>query len=414
LKILLGYQNLLPIYLSDKDMVTHLHGQGLTRQGKSKLIEFICQQLIKEYKPFCLIDPHGSLYRELLAWLAPGNYSRPIVLFNPSSTKRIVGFNPFLSPYDDEARLMTKAERLVTSVLRIWGAENPNSYSNIERWLRCIFYVILEQKLSIGAIRYFIYWHQKDERTNLIGKIKSQSIQDQLLDFYSVPEWKFKQDIESTRNKLQKFIHPQMRRIMGLPYNNISVDRIVQENRILLCNFQAAEDEVIGAENTRVLGTLLLSELWESFRKRTKPSDFYLIIDECHQFIGPDIQQTLTGSAKYGLRILLFHQYDGQIKDIAGAMKNAQTKITFSTEDSPKKQRHFTLRRANHQTIDAEVPVLPTYSASKKQLDSYEEYLTQHFLTTQEVDALLNPVDTSRQHDTLEEEYIQWKPKPQE
>src|SRR4030095_4161999 len=101
----------------------------------------------------------------------------------------------FISDYTDEDRLMTRAERLITSTLRIWGAENPNSYSNIERWLRGIYYVILEQQLSVGESRYFLYCHQKDEREKLIGSLKSQSIRDQLKDFYSVPDWKFKQDI---------------------------------------------------------------------------------------------------------------------------------------------------------------------------------------------------------------------------
>ena len=385
------------VYLASQDLITHIHGQGLTRQGKSKLIQYICYQLIKQGKQFCLVDPHGSLFRDLLTWLAVRQYSRPIVLFNPSYLPRIVGFNPFISSYTDEARLMTKAERLVSSVLRIWGAENPNQFSNIERWLRCIFYVILEQQLSIGHIRHFIYWHQKAERDRLITQIKSESIKDQLRDFYGVPEWKFKQDIESSRNKLQKFIHPQMRRIMGLRENNINLQEIIDQKKMLLCNFQAAEDELIGLENTRVLGTLLLSELWESFRKRRKPSEFYLIIDECHQFIGPDIQQILTEAAKYGLHLLLFHQHEGQIKNIAGAMKNAQTKITFSTEDSPKEQRHFTLRRANHKTFQVEVPEIRDSHASEKSQDAYIERLTREFMTCEEVDEKLK---TSHNEDT--------------
>jgi hypothetical protein len=378
------------VLLPPKDLITHVHGYGLTRSGKSRLIQYIAQQLIKQRKGCAVFDPHGNLFRDLLTWLCVMRYTVPLVLFNPSYLKRIVGFNASISPYGDEARLMTKAERLVTSTLRIWGAENPNSYSNIERWLRCIFYVILEQQLSIGAIRYFLYWHQKPERDKLVAHVKSESIRDQLRDFYSVPEWKFKQDIESTRNKLQKFIHPQMRRIMGLRENNINLETIIQKKQILLCNFQAAEDELIGLENTRVLGTLLLSELWETFRKRSKPTEFYLIIDECHQFIGPDIQQILTEAAKYGLHLLLFHQHEGQIKDVAGAMKNAQTKIIFSTEDSPKDQRHFTLRRANHETLEVEVPTVQDWHVSQKQIDAYAERLTKSFMTCEQVDSALS------------------------
>jgi uncharacterized protein DUF87 len=397
-----------PVYLAPFDLVTHVHCKGSTGVGKSRLIFYIVQQLIKLGKQFCLIDPHGTLYRVLLDWLVVMGYTRPITLLNPSYIKRIVGFNPFTSEYADESRLMTKAERLVTSTLRIWKAENPNSYSNIERWLRCIYYTILEQQLSVGEIRYFLYWHQKEERQKLIDALKSQSIRDQLKDFYSVPDWKFKQDIESTRNKLQKFIHPQMRRIMGLRENNIDLRQIVDGKKMLLCNFQAAEDELIGLENTRVLGTLLLSELWESFRKRKEPTEFYLLIDECHLYLGPDIQQILTEARKYGLHLLLFHQHDGQIKEIAGAMQQAQTKITFSTEDEPKEQRHFTLRRANHKTCEVEVPLIKDWHVSNDQRDRYVEQLTQGFMTCQEVDTLL----ATPQNEEVPQDRVIWKAKP--
>jgi len=408
MRLLVGYSQGLPVYLTDKQLRTHLHGIGLSQQGKSKLIQFLCSQLIKLGKPFCLIDPHFTLYADLLNWLAYNHYSKPTVLFNPSYWKRIVGLNPFVSPYTDVARLMTKAERLVTSVLRIWGAENPNQYSNIERWLRCIFYTILEQQLSIGNLRFFIYWHYKDERERIVGRLKSQSIRDQLTDFYSVKDWKFRQDIQTTGNKLQKFIHPQMQRIMGLRDNNINLETIIEQRQVLLCNFQAAEDELIGQENTRVLGTLLLSEFWESFRKRSKPTEFYLIIDECHLFLGPDIQQILTESAKYGLHLCLFHQHEEQIRNIAGAMKNAQTKIIFSGEDSPKEQRNFTLRLPNHETVNVRVPEIPARHVSPDRLDAYVESLTRNFLTCDQVDERLNPPKT----EDTPQGFGTWKAKP--
>lgn len=408
MKLLIGYSQGLPVYLTDKELRTHLHGIGLSQQGKSKLIQFLVSQLIKAGKPFCLIDPHYTLYNDILTWIAVNGYSRPIVLFNPSYSKRIVGFNPFISPHQDIARLMTKAERLVSSVLRIWGAQNPNSYSNIERWMRCIFYVILEQQLSIGEIRHFIYWHHKEEREALIDKLKSFDIKDQLTDFYKVADWKFRQDIESTRNKLQKFIHPQMQRIMSLRDNNISLDEIIEKKQILLCNFQPAEDELIGQENTRVLGTLLLSELWEGFRKRSSPTEFYLVIDECHQYLGPDIQQILTESAKYGLHLLLFHQTEDQTKNIAGAMKNAQTKITFYQEDSPKEQRNFTLRLPNHETVNVRVPEIPARKVSPDRLASFIQRLTAQFKTIEQVDSEL----ATTQNEEATTPRVIWKAKP--
>src|ERR1051325_6006386 len=156
MRLFIGYSEGRPVYLEDQDCISHVHGMGLSRSGKSMLMLFILMQLVRMRKAFCLIDSHGSLYRDLLGWLVANCYRQPIILFNPSYEKRIVGFNPFLTPYRDEARIMTKAERLSQQLLRVFGLENSDQFGNIERWLRAFFYTILDRELSICDLRYFL------------------------------------------------------------------------------------------------------------------------------------------------------------------------------------------------------------------------------------------------------------------
>ena len=80
--------------------------------------------------------------------------------------------------------------------------------------------------------------------------------------------------------------------------------RIVEDGFTVLCNLQASEDDLVGRENMRALGTLMVSDLWEAFRKRNKPKEFYLIIDEVQEFLSPDLAQVLPQSAKYGAALL--------------------------------------------------------------------------------------------------------------
>ena len=51
--------------------------------------------MIRNRQGFCLIDPHGFLYDDLVRWLAYHQPKREIILFEPSTDERIVGFNPF-------------------------------------------------------------------------------------------------------------------------------------------------------------------------------------------------------------------------------------------------------------------------------------------------------------------------------
>src|ERR1041385_5149944 len=99
-----------PVELTARDLETHLHGIGASRTGKSKLIEWIAREFIRRRQGFCLIDPHGTLYHELVTWLAYLKPSTEIVFFNPSYDQRIVGFNPFGKRAGD---VSTQADRRV-------------------------------------------------------------------------------------------------------------------------------------------------------------------------------------------------------------------------------------------------------------------------------------------------------------
>jgi hypothetical protein len=389
MRILVGHSDGKPVYLEGNDLITHVHGMGLSRSGKSMLMLFILMQLVKQRKAFCLIDPHGSLYRDLIGWLVAKCYRQPLILFNPSYEKRIVGFNPVLTPYRDEARIMTKAERLSQQLLKIFGLDNSDQFGNIERWLRAFFYTLLDRDLSICDLKYFLYWEYEPQRELLINAISSETIKADLRELFSTKA-EFNRKISSTKNKLQRFTHPQMRRIMGLKENNINLPTVIEKQRSILCNLQAAEDDIVGRENMRALGTLLISEIWELFRKRTKPQEFYLIADEAQEYFTPDLAQILPQSAKRGLHLMLFHQDRGQLTPaIASAIKNAQTKLYFSTEESLKEQRHFTLRRANGETVECESPLLTLRSASQSRVRHYIEYMTQYFMTGKQVDEKL-------------------------
>ncbi len=124
---------------------------------------------------------------------------------------------------------------------------------------------------------------------------------------------------------------------MGLKENNINLDEIIESKRILLCNLQASESDLVGRENMKALGTLLITNCGS--RSGSAPASGVLPhCDEMQEFLTPDLAQILPQSAKYGLHCILAHQHQGQLSSaIEVAIKNAQTKILFSTEKEPKK-----------------------------------------------------------------------------
>jgi type IV secretory pathway TraG/TraD family ATPase VirD4 len=386
-----------------RDLETHVHGIGKSRSGKSKLIEHIARQLISQRQGFCLIDPHGSLFRDVLQWLAYMRPSRPIVLFEPSNTRRIVGYNPFWLSSKEPAEITTKAEKMVAATMRVWGATSASSTPRLAKWLKRFYYTLIEQDLSITAAEYFLDYRRERERNRIIANIKNQSIKSQWEQLYAMKQAAFQTFIESTENRLEVFTHPQVKRILGLRQNTIDLREILREQAIFLVNLQPST--YISDESNRVLGTLLINELWQIVRERTKAYPFFLIVDECQKYLTPDVSAMLDEAAKYGLHLMLFHQREAQLdKDLSSALQNAQTKFIFSTEDEPKEQRRFTYVNPKGSRIEAEVQEIKTLYVRPERIEAYKESLLKDFLTAQQVDELLTlseeeePVEITEQH----------------
>jgi len=326
------------IELNEADLQTHMHLIGASRTGKSKMAEWIARDLIRRDQGLCVIDPHGFLYEDILNWLAYLDPDREIILFDPSSEKRVVGFNPFISLGGD---VSIQTDRILKATLKAWGETDINKTPRLVRWLRCLYHMILEQGYSLEYVRYLLNFKEREVREFLVSKITSDQVRNEFEELSNLTRLKdFLEQIESTKNRLFPFMDSrQVRRIVGLDKNNIDLEDIIESGKILLVNLQPKRG-VLSDENSHLLGTLLLSEIWDiaKHRKenefRDKPSNFFVMIDEFQLFLTPDIPEMLDQAAKYGIHLILCHQHLSQLeemdKQIYGAvMGNAKTKIVF-------------------------------------------------------------------------------------
>ena len=188
--------------------------------------------------------------------------SRYFLLFNPSNTQKVVRFNPWITTYDDPARIWTKARQMADATLKVWGAQQMHHYVNIQRWLGLLYYLILEQGLTISALDLFMYWGdektQRDRKT-FIEAIKYHPVRYELTELYGRGKTAFENDIRTASNQLLFFKHPHVRRIMALIENNLDFSKIREKQQIVLGNFQPAHDYLIGLSELRVIGTLLIN-----------------------------------------------------------------------------------------------------------------------------------------------------------
>ena len=140
--------------------------------------------------------------------------------------------------------------------------------------------------------------------------------------------------------RLDIFLRPKpIRYMVAQKENKLDFARIMNEGKILLAKLSQG---AIGEENAYLLGTLLVSKfhqlaLSRQEMKETGRRDFYLYIDEFHNFVTPSMASILTGARKYHLGLILAHQEMRQLgrdSEVAGAvLANPYTRVCFRLGD---------------------------------------------------------------------------------
>jgi len=138
-----------------------------------------------------------------------------------------------------------------------------------------------------------------------------------------------------------------LRNIIGQSDNTFRLRNVMDEGKILIVNLAKGR---IGEDNSAVLGAMLVSTIVLAAMSRADVPEsdrrpFYVYVDEVHNFLTPAFAEMLSESRKYGLNLVLAHQYLDQLDDKvrSAIFGNAGTIVSFRTgsEDAPFFAREF-------------------------------------------------------------------------
>src|ERR1700722_4868261 len=140
-----------PLRMSSKAQRTHSYVSGTTGNGKSKLLQHLIQQDIKNWRSskcgLLLIDPHGTLYDSLMRWLAWSGYERPIVPIDLRQDEWIVAYN--LLRQRPEADPAVLVNNFVQAMAYVWGESGTQETPRFARWAKNILWALYEKKLTL-------------------------------------------------------------------------------------------------------------------------------------------------------------------------------------------------------------------------------------------------------------------------
>ena len=304
--------------IKEKNRRGHMYIIGKTGTGKSSLIANMALSDIRAGNGIGLLDPHGDLSEDILNRI-PKERINDVVYFNPADMEFPVGFNPLEKVPRDKQHLIVSG---IISVFRkiwseFWGPR-------LEHILRYSLFTLLEypgstlldlpRLLTDPAFRKEIFTH--------LSQREILSFWYNEFDKYSA--WLRSEAISPILNKVGQFlVNLPLRNIIGQSKSTFDLREITDGKKILVANLAKGK---IGEDNTSVLGSLLLTEIWLKMLGRANMREdertpYYLYVDEFHSFMTLSFAAILSESRKYGLNMVMANQYLTQLDEkVRGAI----------------------------------------------------------------------------------------------
>jgi hypothetical protein len=299
---------------------THCDMTGSPNSGKSTLAELCVREKIKGIHATIHFDFHGTTFARLVDYCAYLQPPQPVYILNFSQPKQ-TGVLPFdLMTPSAGAMLSTHVSRLAESLLKPWGVANANLMPTYERVIKPIlaYCALTGEPLHHGA--HLLQFENRELRAKAIELMSDPRLKSQLHRLQHISalphgyrEWMH--EVESSDNRLNRIASSEIVKLFtGLPAK-FSVARAWEEDAVVLVNL-TPNRKYLSHEEARTIAALLLDEYLQCALDRANdPKPLFAYLDECQNYLSPDIGPILEGCRKSGFRATLIHQHMGQFND---------------------------------------------------------------------------------------------------
>lgn len=345
-----------------EDRLRHLWVLGKTGSGKSSLLANLLRQDLARGTGLALLDPHGDLVEAVLPHV-PSSRSNRVLLFSPADRDWPVSFNVFRQgrrPHPDQGLL---ASHLVSIFRRHWA----------DSWGPRLEHVLRNAILAVAsdprATLLFLYRFLTDEglRGKVVGAVADPVVrQFWTREFPAYPRQLQAEAVAPALNKLGAFVaHPLVRNLVSQERSRVDLLDFMGTRSVLLADLGAGR---IGEDASHLLGALLLTSTHLAAMGRPRGAPPFLVyVDEFQHFVTDSLATMLAESRKFGLGLVLAHQYLGQLSvEIRDAvLGNVGSAVLFrlGAADAQALEREFEPAFAARDLVH-----LPRYEAAVKLL----------------------------------------------
>lgn len=251
-------------------------------------------------------DPHGDAADNILLHIPPRRRN-DVILYDPSDQNYPIAFN-ILNKIPSDRRPFV-ASSVVDAFKSIWGYSwGPQLeqflYNGIAALLDTPDGTLMGLKFLITSPEY---------RARVISYIEDPVIKNfWQTDFEELmPEREQRERTLSTLNKIGALISdPAIRNSIGQSRTALNLKDIIDKGYILIVRLPQGQ---LGIEKSSLIGALLMSHIHLTALQRQNHNPFHIYADECHFVGNQTLIEMLSGIRKFGISLVLAHQYLDQL-----------------------------------------------------------------------------------------------------
>ncbi|MGA5541369.1 type IV secretory system conjugative DNA transfer family protein [Mycobacterium sp. NPDC051198] len=331
----------IPVELSEEERLRHVHVLGRTGTGKSSALAGLAYGLSQRDEGAIIVDPHGQLCDRILAELPDSEVDR-VWLIRCADVDNPVPVNA-LAESDPVRRDIAIAELCATFQYLFdpnqTGIVGPRFHERVGMTLRALT-VMHGTRASLLDVPI------ATENETFLAAAVRRSGDERLKSWWKVSELAKRSNehgevLAWVNSKFERLSNTAaMRAILGSGCNAVDFAQAMDDGRIILLDLSKAD---LGEQASRMLGFMYLGRVWDgALRRELRSRPFTVIVDEAHTLISGALTNMLSEGRKFGLSVVLAHQYLDQLdKDLRPAVDgNVATTIAFRSAVSDAAELH--------------------------------------------------------------------------
>ncbi len=287
----------------------HMAIFGLPGSGKSSLIKLLILQNIQRQQGFMVIDPHGSLARDVMEMIPPER-AEDVIYVNPASLYKYgktIHINPLEVRSENERYVVVMAfvNMLYNLYKDTWGPR-------LEVVLRNAANALVETRDHNRLNNISALITDEEQRATILADVASKNVKHFWEEIFAK---QYSKDAGSSAyNKIDKIMAtPTVNAMLDATKSSISMRDIMENRRMIIVDLSTGASDDIA----EFLGSIFLNMLYVEAKKRLDiegetgdilANPFYCYVDEAHMFSNSTMSEMLRSLRKFNVKMCLATQ----------------------------------------------------------------------------------------------------------